>query len=277
MFRDLGTAYQRYNDLVAPGFRAPVIDRIVNDVLARSRSAAPLSGEAYNTYTSQLAAAARNTKDPETRAAIYAMRHSLDEAMERSIAIHNPTDLGAIRRTRHEYRQARIVEEAMNRGASAGADLGLGLMSPGSLQMGVKGVEGKRSNVRGRGDLTDVAHAATSVLNKLPQSGTAPRSLVQSVPAVLGAALGAPGGVGTALLGAAAGVAAPAVAGRVLMSGPVQRHLAYERLVGAAAPVSNTRRALVNAVLGAKDQEEEQAKERKRPLFSGGRIQVYRN
>lgn len=68
-------------------------------------------------------------------------------------------------------------------------------------------------------------------MKPLPQSSTAPRQNIQNIMSIIG---GAAGGAAGGLPGAMAGIAAPAVAGRVLMSRPVQAYLGNQVLARSA-------------------------------------------
>jgi len=265
---DLATTYRGYLDVTAPGMRVPIIDRIVQDIHHRATSApgSPLSGEAYNRYTSQLAEAARNASDSGAQRAIYRIRHALDDAMERSMARNGSPDAGAFREVRGQYRNALAVEKAM---LAASSDLGLGQMSAAALRNATRTIGGSRNFSRGRGDLNDLAVAADSIMKPLPQSGTAGRSMLQNAMNVGGAGLGAGAGGGIAgipgaVAGMAAGYALPAMVGRTIMSRPGQAYLGNQILGGEARP-SATRRALVNALIsGQKSKRDEDERERER-------------
>jgi hypothetical protein len=79
-----------------------------------------------------------------------------------------------------------------------------------------------------QGDLDELSRAASIVMKDLPQSGTAPRSAMQSlfnIPAALSA--GAGGVLGSTLgpAGTIAGAAAPFAAARAVVSRPGQAYL----------------------------------------------------
>lgn len=85
----------------------------------------------------------------------------------------------------------------------------------------------RRGYARGRGDFSDLARAAEAIMKPLPQSGTAPRQYVNKLISLLSVGIG---GATAGLPGAVAGVAAPAVGWRVLMSRPVQAYLGNQAL-----------------------------------------------
>ena len=70
-----------------------------------------------------------------------------------------------------------------------------------------------------------------------PTSGTSERAFLHAIPAALGAGVGqALGGAPEALAAATAGVAAPGVAGRALMTPAVQSYLKNQRITRDLSP-----------------------------------------
>ena len=112
----------------------------------------------------------------------------------------------------------------------AGSAVAEGLISPSQLRNAVV-QQDRRGYARGHGDFSDLARAAEAIMKPLPQSGTAPRQFFQRLASGIGAVLG---GATAGLPGAAAGFAAPAAAGRLLMSRPVQAYLGNQALAQAA-------------------------------------------
>jgi hypothetical protein len=95
----------------------------------------------------------------------------------------------------------------------------------------------------GQSDFTKLAKAGQAVMTPLPNSGTASRINARN----LGSGLLAGGGALTAgLPGMIAGLVAPQVAGRALMSRPVQKYLANQAVQSARDPVKE---AIVAALL----------------------------
>lgn len=230
---NLRTVQLRYNQLTPPNSRAPIVEDMVNDIRQVQRqNGGVIPGDQYQAFRSRLDRDARaSLRDPQLSDALFEVRNSLDQAMERSIS---PADLDAWRTARRQYRNMLVIEKAAT---AAGSDAALGLISPSAIRNATVG-QGRRAYGRGQGDFAELARAGEAILKPLPQSGTAPRALVQAIPAVVGAGLA--GGLGPAA-GAAAAVAAPGLTGRALMSRPVQAYLGNQLLP------AQPRRALTNA------------------------------
>jgi hypothetical protein len=116
-----------------------------------------------------------------------------------------------------------VVEKAAT---GAGAATAEGLISPSQLRNATV-TQNRRDYARGQGDFADLARSGEAVMKPLPNSGTAPRQNIQNIMSILGSVAG---GARAGLPGAVAGIAAPAVAGRVLMSRPVQAYLGNQLL-----------------------------------------------
>lgn len=240
----LRTAHD-YHALVPPAMRSPIIESIVHDIgTTQAANNGQIAGEAYQALSSRLARAARGTADPQLKEALSGIKNSLDDAMERSIAIHNPGDAGAWREARNEYRNLLVLEKAST---AAGSSTAEGIISPSSLRNATVNTQGRRNYARGNGDFADLARAGEAILKPLPNSGTAPRQYIQHLITALGSGAG---GMVASIPGMVAGAAAPAAVGRVLMNPLVQRYLSNQALLptqGAGAG----RQALARALLGA--------------------------
>lgn len=254
--RTLGNALVRvendYNGLVNASQRAPIITntiRDIGDIIATNNGV--MRGDAYQALRSRLEAAARASKsDPNLSEALRGIRSALDGAMERSIARTNPSDLGGWREARRQYKNMLVIEKAAT---GAGENAAQGLISPSQLRNATV-QQGRRSYARGQGDFADLARAGEAVMKPLPQSGTEPRALVAAIPAMIGGGLGAatagPAGAGLgAVFGHLAGAAAPGVAGRALMSRPVQAYLNNQALAPFLQNGAGTRQALLRAIM----------------------------
>lgn len=228
--QDLGKTLNRYGRLLETQ-QKPIINNLVDDIVQRVRAGGNrLSGEEYQTIRSDLSRAAQSTNNQTLKAAFKGLRDSLDDAMERSI---NPADLGAWKVLRKQYGNYKVLERASTGG---GADAGLGLISPAQLRVAAS--TGNRGRfATGKSDFTDLAKAGQAVLTPLPNSGTAARSAVRNLGVPIGSA-----GIGSMVAGipgAIAGAAVPYVAGRALMSAPIQRYVGNQVAAGAVNPVSN--------------------------------------
>lgn len=195
-----------------------------------------IPGDKYNSVRSQLGKTAQALRfsDPAQAQAYRDMQDALDSAMERSIAANNPNDLGAFQDVRSKYKNLVPIEQAAG---SAGADAASGIISPQQMRTALASGNNRRAYARGIGDLAPLTNAGNAILSNVPQSGTAPRLLAAALlhPGAMrygGAGLGfAAGGIPGAAAGFAGGVAAPALAGRAIMSRPGQAYLK-----GALAP-----------------------------------------
>lgn len=209
-------AAREYRQLVPPTMRAPVID----DIIADLRPGAVIDGARYQAYRSRLDRMARGSNDPQTANALREIRNALDDGMGRWV---QPADQGAWQNVRGQYRDLLVIEKAA---AGAGENAATGIISPSQLRNAAK-TQNTRAYVRGQSDLGNLARAGEAVMKPLPQSGTAPRAAAQNVLSIIGGfaghgAAGAPGVI--------AGVAAPGMAGRALMSRPVQNYLANQAI-----------------------------------------------
>lgn len=226
---DLATVEAEYNSLVGPTQRAPVVANTMADIGDTiAQNGGHLTGEQYNAFTSRLARQARGAKaDAQLQEALSGTRNALDDAMERSLqASGNTADLDTLRTARRQYRNLLTVEKAAT---GAGAATAEGLISPSQLRNATV-TQNRRAYARGQGDFADLARSGEAVMKPLPQSGTAPRQYMQHMISIIG---GTAGGATGGLPGAMAGIAAPAAAGRVLMSRPVQAYLG-NRVLGPA-------------------------------------------
>lgn len=246
---DLVNIERQYMSVTPPSARAPIVSttiREVGDAIAANQGT--LHGEAYQALSSRLAAAARKTNDPQLKEAVSGVRNALDAAMERSIAATNPADLGAWREARNQYRNMLVIEKAAT---GAGENAAQGLISPSHLRNAVVG-QSRRGYARGQGDFADLARAGEAIMKPLPDSGTAARAYAQGFPAMLGAVGGGAGLAGApgALAGLGA-VVAPPIAGRALMSGPVQAYLRNQLLSNQLRNLSPTAGGMLMNMLSA--------------------------
>lgn len=244
--QELGDTLRTYQDLVGPANVAPVIQNTIADIAGKAAQG-PISGEFYKTTASRLARLARSAKDPELKNALLDIRSSLDDAMERSIASTNPSDLGAFREARGQYRNLLAITQAAT---GAGENAALGLISPQSLRQAAVG-QGRSAYARGQGDFADLSHAGNAIMSPLPNSGTPIRLAARGAGAGSGALIGAlltggnPIGAG---VGALASPILNAGIGRALLSAPVRAYLGNQ--VAAQAPNVPARvQGLIRALL----------------------------
>jgi hypothetical protein len=229
--QDLTGTVGQYRGIVSPSNRAPVIDDTIRDIADMGRrNGGHLTGAQYNDLHSRLRRVARNTDDHALARTANDLAGDLDDAMERSISTSaTPQDLGSFQTARDQYRNLLVIERAASMGGEEGAR---GFITPGSLAAAVKGVEGRRSFVRGTGDLSELARNGQAVLSATNSSGTAENANLLKV-------LGGEGLIGGLILGespsldemlkraaiTAGAVALPAGIGHAVMSRPVQGFL----------------------------------------------------
>jgi len=222
-----------YAAMTAEPMRAPIVGEVIKvlrDPATRQNGVLP--GRLYQQYRSGLGKAAQGlrARDPAAANAIRDVIDVLDRTMEvsiRSFKGNNRGDLGAFQKVRGNYRNLLAIEDAASGAGEAAAS---GLISPSALRNAVK-KQGKRAYVRGKGDFAELARAGELVMKPLPNSGSAPRINAMNLLHSLGGIAGYGAG---GIEGAIAGVLAPAIGSRVLMSTPMQRWLANQATAGSA-------------------------------------------
>ncbi len=244
---DLTSAMREYAQLVPESARAPIVQNTVQDLVNVGRqNGGAIPGETYQALRSRLDRAARGARaDPQLSDALFGIRNSLDDAMERSLmAAGRPDEVQAWQTARNQYRNILVLEKAAT---TAGENAAHGFISPSALRGSVVG-QNRRAYARGEGDYADLARSGAGILGDLPQSGTAPRENMQDmfkiITPLLGAEAGGGFGPGGIIGGGLAGIAAPALMSHLLMSGPVQRYFGNQ-LMGQGANMTPQRRLLM--------------------------------
>ena len=242
---DLAAVQARYTRMVGPNARVPAVYNTIADIADQvGQNGGHLGGDQYVAMRSQLGADARAARnDPYLQEALHGHQAALDDAFERTLqASGNTADIAALREARNQYRNMMVLEKAASGAGSATAE---GLVSPSQLRNATVG-QNRRAYARGQGDFADLARSGEAVMKPLPQSGTAPRQNIQNIMSILGSVAG---GATAGIPGAIAGIAAPAVAGRVLMSRPVQAYLGNQVLgpAGGSRGMDAVRAALLAA------------------------------
>lgn len=226
---DMNRTMQEYGRLL-PTDQRRIVGELGQDIVDRFKSGSgAIPGQEYQTIRSRLGRMAQSARqsDPEYSSALRGMRNALDDAMSRSVA---PEDAATWAQLRREYGNMKVLEKAAT---GAGAEAAAGNISPAKLrQAATTGRAGQYA--RGEGDFDALARAGNLALPKLPDSGTATRLNARTLGG-FGGIIGAGGGAMTgdplmAMAGALAGSAAPAVAGRTLMSQPVQSWLTNQAI-----------------------------------------------
>lgn len=225
----IGQTLNRY-ERVLPTEQRTIVTNLADDIVERfNAGGGTMSGTDYQTIRSRLTKTAHRARNSDTEFAdaIRGLRNTLDDGMARSVS---PEDAAEWARLRREYGNMKVLEKAAT---GAGENAALGTISPSKLrQAAVAGRNGQYA--RGEGDFDELARAGESLLKPLADSGTSTRLNARTLGGILGA-----GGAGTgalaagpqgAIIGALLGTAAPAVAGRTLMSRPVQAYLSNQLL-----------------------------------------------
>ncbi|MEO4043644.1 hypothetical protein AAFN47_18765 [Hoeflea sp. CAU 1731] len=227
----------------------PLIDAKLKGI-ADDISSGTLTGEKYQSIRSTLGKEARSATKPEVKRALFDIQGALDDAMERSIRLYNPSDAQKWNEARRLYKNMLVIEDAATR---AGETSALGLITPSQLRSAVTR-QNKSGYAKGKGDFAEIARAGEALMRPMPSSGTAERlgsSLATAgirggVGAAAGEAagqfLGVPGG---GYAGGLAGIALPAMQGRAMMSGPGQKYLTNQLL----PPIGPGANAVINSML----------------------------
>ena len=247
---DILSTAQKYVADVLPSQRVQGkqnIETILRDIVENIQSnGGAMPGEMYQATRSRLSKMADGVRqsDPQLSDALRKIRNTLDDGFARSIPAD---DAALLAKTRKEYGAQKVLEKSASR---AGEATGEGIIVPANLRNTVS-AENRGAYARGQGDLTELSRAGATVMTPMPQSGTGPRMMANGIPALFGSLLGGGAGAATsgglgAGLGAAAGATlGPGIAGRVLMSRPVQSYLGNQLLPGQAP----SREAFIRSLL----------------------------
>lgn len=243
--QDVGTTLNRYGRLLEVQ-QKPIISNVVDDLIERLRvNNGAIPGTEYQAIRSDLSLAARSTTNPALSGAFKGIRNALDDAMERSV---NKADAGKWKELRRQYGNFKTIQRAS---VGGGEDAGFGIISPARLRMAAS--SGNREGFStGASDFTNLAKAGQAMMTPMPQSGTAPRSAMRHFASSL---MGGGGAMVAGLPGLAAGMAAPMVVGRALLSKPVQSYLTNQAFSKSASPQMRAFASLLltNAALGRRD------------------------
>jgi hypothetical protein len=166
-----------------------IFNRIVQ--IFNSPTVSTMSGHEYQTLTSDLRRVARGTEDPQRAYFLNRMVDQLDRAMERSIARTNPTDAGAFREARNDYKKYLVLDRAAS---AAGAGSARGYISPAQLESAAKAIYGKNQYERGLTPFSRLGNAGAAVIKTLPTSGTSERTWVNNLFGGLGHVIAGGGG-----------------------------------------------------------------------------------
>jgi hypothetical protein len=225
--RDVGAAVRGY-DRVPPSQQRATVEGYVNDIVQHMQTGGTMPGTFYQEMRSRLSRQANGLRqsDPTLSGALRDLRDALDGAMGRSIS---PADQAAWQAARQEYGAQKVIEKAASRAGEATAE---GQIVPANLRNTVA-AENRGAYARGEGPFSELARAGAGAMTPMPQSGTAPRSMIYH------------------LMNWGSAGAAPAALGRTLMSRPVQAYLGNQLIPGQVDP---RRAAVINALIAAQHQ-----------------------
>lgn len=236
--RDIGKTLNRYEKLLEAQ-QKPIVGGLVDDIVARLKAnGGSLSGTEYQAIRSDLTSAASSTSNKTLGGAFKGLRNALDDAMDRSIL---PEDAGKWSTLRRQYGNYKVARDSSLGG---GEDAALGVISPARLRMAASSGN-KEGFATGASDFTKLAKAGQAIMTPLPNSGTAQRVAAHGLFSTL---LAGGGGAVAGLPGMAVGLAGPALAGKAIMSNPVQKYLANQAAKGGGNPKLET--ALANLLRG---------------------------
>lgn len=240
---DIAGVDSTYQGAAIPAQQRPIIGKTVEDL---KNMGFGMPGDKYQNTRSALSKQAESLRfaDPPAAEASRGMKTALDSAMRRSIS---PEDAKSWDDTNAQYGVLKTLEKALG---GAGEQTAEGRLSPQALRASVASSKGgKQAYVRGNNDLAELARAAAGTMPAMRNSGTAARENAMRIAHganLLGAGAGALGHIPLAL----ATAAAPAAAGRALMSAPVQAWL-KNRLAAGLRPETSGAQRIAGAANGA--------------------------
>ncbi len=204
---DLVDTVKGYKNVPESAQRAKV-QGYVDDIVSHVNNG-QMPGEAYQAMRSRLS---RESKafagsDPDLSTALGGMKSALDSAMARSVGPQLGKEWAQFRK---EYGAQKVLEKAASRAGEATLE---GNITPANLRNTIS-AENRGSYARGGGPFNELARAGAQVMTPLPNSGTAQRMNAFS------------------FLNSALGGVPQALAGRAVMSKPVQDILANQLMTG---------------------------------------------
>lgn len=239
---------RRVYDRVPQSQQRAMVDGYIDDINDHIRRTGSIPGPEYQEMRSRLSKQSNSLRnsDPTFSESLRDLRNALDNAMGRSIS---PADREAWNTARRQWGAQKVINKTASRAGEATAE---GQLVPANLRNTVA-AENRDAYATGRGPFNELARAGAGVMGPMPQSGTAPRAALHAIASALGAAVGGAGGMGpgTAAGALAGAVAGPAVAGRALMSRPVQAYLGNQVATPLLNNLSPRRAAILNALIAA--------------------------
>jgi len=256
-------AQDEYERLVMPHEQTAHVGATQDNIIDRLVTGqGRMPGDEYQSIRSQIGTRQRAPGiNPDERHALTEYKRALDEAY---LAGLSPADRAALMANNRRYALMKATQPAV--------DTATEHLSPAKLAQAVRARRGAQYSAR-RGDLDELAHAASVVMKPLPNSGTAARLAAQSggggtIGTAIGATVGGPVG---AAIGFGIGAGAPLVAPGLATSRLGQAYL------GNRALPQNARDILAQTLLqqgisqpsGIKRNEEE--REKLRRIYIRGR------
>jgi hypothetical protein len=231
----LGDAFRQYLEQVPSAAHRPFVEGFMHDMLNAmttpgGRLRASISGERVQHFRSRLSTAARETADPEYAAFLRAARETLDDIYGATLPAN---EAAAWATARQHWRHLLVLEDAV-----AGSAMGTpyGTASPASLRRASRAGD-PQAFAEGRGTYTDLATAAGTLMDALPNSGTPARlSVGWGIPGAIAGGIGdllsGTPGSGTMSGAAATGILGPMAQARIISSPRMQQYLGNQRLAG---------------------------------------------
>lgn len=218
MVTDIVDAATRYR-FVPNSQQHAIVQGYIDDIVPHINNGS-MSGQHYQALRSHLTEDAASASDGYLKNALRGIRNALDDTMMRSVS---PEDAAAWRTLNREYSAQEVLKKAASRAGEATAE---GQITPANLRNVIAG-EDRGGYSLGRGQFNELARAGVQVMTPLPNSGTAQR--LNAFHFLNSAMLGIP----------------QAVAGRAVMSPPVQSYLANQLMGGGALPTNPAARGLL--------------------------------
>lgn len=224
------------------GIQPTLIDKFMTRLTQTNPASPVINGAIYQQIRSEVGNLARKAPDFAAQDMLYGFQHALDGAVQRSIS--NPVVQAQWQQARKSWGDYLVLKRAVD---SSSENAAKGFLTPATLTNAVKKYQADGYTL-GNNTFANLARAGNVVMKDFPESGTSQRIATHIIPSVIGAVLGH--GLG-ALPGAAMGIAAPAVAGRVLHSRLGQAYLKNQKAAGLRGTPAQPLRA---GILGTANQ-----------------------
>lgn len=216
LIEDMNNASQTY--MKETGKDVPPIISSTMDRIIDTKDQGFISGAEYQNRRHELGMMADRAERSGKNAEAFAMnqtRRALDDAWGRSIS---PQDQALWKQTNEQYGNLKNLQASV---AGPGEKVAEGLASPEKYRTAIEKWEGKSNYTSGESENAKLARAST-ILNRLPQSGTGPRTTATILASIAGA--GSLGALHSPMVGSMASgfMIAPSMVGHALLSRPGQ-------------------------------------------------------